>query len=60
MLRDHDNVIKNLRNEVNQLKEKTNSLDKGQKDLQSDYITNKDSVNKLIKESKSSTVTNIG
>lgn len=53
MLRDHDNVIKNLRNELNQLKEKHEAVERGHSGLSKSFEGYKTHNEQSIKESKS-------
>jgi len=52
MLRDHDNIIKNLRNELNQLRDRTDTIDKGHTALSKNYDAYKTHNDQTIKDSK--------
>jgi hypothetical protein len=53
MLRDHDNVIKNLRSEVNLLKDKSDTQDRSHSGLQKSLDGYKASNDQLIKDRNS-------
>lgn len=52
LLRDHDNMLKNLRQDVNHLRDKTESQDKNHSLLQKDHEAYKTSNNDIISKRK--------